>query len=769
MNMDHHVLGPLIDGDKIVAELKRRRSKDVYQIIRGSNKKLISDKVKLEKDDGWRVVKTNEKSTRMARPKPDDEQLEDEVWCILAQMGFKEMSNGRQFTIKEFEGVPPRQIDVFCKDDESAIIVECTHRVEPGKKRLTKLIEKIKAIREPIRKSVVAHYSRQHAPKLKFVIATKNIEWSDVDLEKCREADIGVITDRELEYYTKLVKLMRRAARYQFLAHMFAGKVAGLANEVVATKGRMGDKPFYMFTIKPDELLKIAYVGHKGSRDVEDLETYQRMLVPSRLRKIATFINNGGKFPTNIVVNLKVSKPPKFDRIEKVGEETVGRLLLPAQYAAAWIIDGQHRLYGYAFARELKGYNHDKSRISVLAYENLPAEDEMNLFIDINSKQVKVNKGLLSEIYADLHWKSDDQEQAFLALHSRLSGRLNVQKSSPLFERMAVTGKAKSNFRCLTLTSISDGLKESKLIGNHSRGVIQPGPFSTHDPLRHDANLRKGLSLVSECLKMFSDAMPEHWKLGASPGGYLCTNIGLRALFHVFKDVADHIQYVDGTDLRVMNAEDAFAAMKPILQHLVDYFKDASANDILAFRQIGSSLSLVQQQAWGMEAQIYQKLDCFKPSGMLEYLASRDVKGTEEAATKVRRVNERLFKFVIRKLQEEFGADDDRWWIEGVPTTIRVACAEEWEKKDREGSVESCLFLRHYTDIAIENWEIFKNVISLDAKDKEAKKQNVKWIHDLNKISQTTKHPEKGALSADQVARVNELYALVEVYFPSDP
>ena len=111
--MTEQYLGPIVSGDEIASELRRRKSKDVYKAVSAANKKLIAEKVKLEEVDGWHIVKKNTKSTRMAKPKPADEQLEDEVWSILAQMGFMEMSKGRQFTITVEDGLPPRQIDVF--------------------------------------------------------------------------------------------------------------------------------------------------------------------------------------------------------------------------------------------------------------------------------------------------------------------------------------------------------------------------------------------------------------------------------------------------------------------------------------------------------------------------------------------------------------------------------------------------------------------------------------------------------------------------------
>ena len=199
--MTDQFLGPIVSGDEITTELRRRKSKDVYKTVSGSSKRIIAAKVKLEEADGWRTVRKNAKSTRMAKAKPLDEQLEDEVWSILAQMGFKEMSKGRQFTIAVEDGLPRRQIDVFAKDDETVIIVECTQRETPGKKSMDLLIEKIRAIRENLRISVLKTYGQQAELKAKYVIATRNISWSAVDLAKCEKAQIAVITDGELDYY----------------------------------------------------------------------------------------------------------------------------------------------------------------------------------------------------------------------------------------------------------------------------------------------------------------------------------------------------------------------------------------------------------------------------------------------------------------------------------------------------------------------------------------------------------------------------------------
>ncbi len=73
--MTDDLVGPLVAGDEIAAELRRRKSKDIHKTVAASTKKLIAEKVKLEEADGWRVLRKNAKSTRMAKPKPSWEIL----------------------------------------------------------------------------------------------------------------------------------------------------------------------------------------------------------------------------------------------------------------------------------------------------------------------------------------------------------------------------------------------------------------------------------------------------------------------------------------------------------------------------------------------------------------------------------------------------------------------------------------------------------------------------------------------------------------------
>ena len=59
-------------------------------------------------------------------------------------------------------------------------------------------------------------------------------------------------------------------------------------------------------------------------------------------------------------------------------------------------------------------------------------------------------------------------------------------------------------------------------------------------------------------------------------------------------------------------------------------------------------------------------------------------------------------------------------------------------------------------------------MISLDKRNNNNKRENTKWIKDLNEICKITAHPERGVLSAAQVAFVNDCVDKVEQSIRAD-
>src|SRR4029079_11504270 len=110
-------------------------------------------------------------------------------------------------------------------------------------------------------------------------------------------------------------------------------------------------------------------------------------------RAIRAYIEGGGVFPTNIVVNFRTKRRFDLSADRSQGDFAFGTLYLPNTFKSAWVIDGQHRLYGFA------GTSRESStQLPVLAFERLAPQDEARLFVDINNKQVKVPWNLLVDL-----------------------------------------------------------------------------------------------------------------------------------------------------------------------------------------------------------------------------------------------------------------------------------------------------------------------------------------------------------------------------------
>src|SRR2546423_5861339 len=120
----------------------------------------------------------------------------------------------------------------------------------------------------------------------------------------------------------------------------------------------------------------------------------------------------------------------------------IGILHLPKLYRSAFIIDGQHRLYGYANS-DYKS----KNSIPVVAFVDLERKDQVTLFMQINENQKSVPKNLRNTLDSDLLWDSENLNDQIKALKLQIAQDLGEDKSSPLFDRVMVGENPKTSTR----------------------------------------------------------------------------------------------------------------------------------------------------------------------------------------------------------------------------------------------------------------------------------------------------------------------------------
>lgn len=243
---------------------------------------------------------------------------------------------------------------------------------------------------------------------------------SDKDLMD--ECGIAHFDEKTIKYYEELVKHLGSSSRYQLLGSLFANKtIRGMDNRIPAIQGKMGGYTYYAFSIQPEILLKIGYVLHRSEANEGMMPTYQRIIKKARLKSVHEFIENKGFFPNSLLISVdtKKKRPMQFDLSDKQGSDGVtklGILHLPNEYRSAYIIDGQHRLYGYSDSKYAK-----TNSIPVVAFENMDQKEQVKLFMEINENQKAVSKNLRNTLNADLLWVSDNPIERREALRSRIA------------------------------------------------------------------------------------------------------------------------------------------------------------------------------------------------------------------------------------------------------------------------------------------------------------------------------------------------------------
>ncbi len=295
------------------------------------------------------------------------------------------------------------------------VVAECKSSATKAARNLQKDIMEFAALQKSIVRSVNATYGRDAKLKFIWLLVTRNIILSDPDLKRAAHENIQVIGDRDLRYYEEIAKNIGRAAKYQFLAEFLEGTKA----------------------------------------------TYQRLVKRARLNQIGSFLDGGGFFPNSILVNFK--KRVRFDIRQSYEDRQIhfGDLYLPDAYKTAWIIDGQHRLYGFT---EITGKK-KPNVIAVVAFENISREIEADLFATINGKQAKVSKNILDELEGDLKFDSEDFKSRIGAIASRALSLLDAENGGPFNDRMKTPETEESDTVCLTISELKKSIIQSGLIG----------------------------------------------------------------------------------------------------------------------------------------------------------------------------------------------------------------------------------------------------------------------------------------------------------------
>ncbi|MCP3682367.1 MAG: DGQHR domain-containing protein [bacterium] len=714
-----------------------------------------SKKLGLE-NDGWEFVPSkHKKSIRMKKEKPHWKAYQDRVWALFAKMEFHHMNLDDQFKVEYASGLT-KKVDVFAADEEAIIFVECKSCATRKKESYQKDINEIIAIKDGLRQA--AQNMVTGKPRVAFIFATNNSILSENDRKRLEEGSIFYFNEANIEYWEQLTDHLGHAAKYQLFGKLFAGQdIPKLPNRVPAIKGKMSaGHTFYSFSIDPKSLLKMSFVLHRTESDVEASEAYQRLVSKSRLGEIGKYVDGGGYFPNSVIVNIETKKKNelKFDQasvIDHDSETSFGVLHLPKVYRSAFVIDGQHRLYGYSRAKSKSNHT-----IPVVAFHNLPQMEQAKIFVDINHHQKSVPTNLLRSIMADFNWKSDDAGQALLALKTRLLTHLNFDDSSPFYKRIVLAEEKKTETRCLTLETISNwGLSNKMGFFGKIKGkkLIKSGYLTD---VGYDETLNKSIAFFKKCFGYIEDELQDQWRTGSGEGGFIAMNIGIAATMRVLDHILDHLVKFDNLNPEDLSGEELADQVIPYLVPVIDFVEELDSEGLKKLRSYFGS-GAPEKVTMEFLYAIHKEFTEFSPEGLEQWIKEHSGVFNKPAwEVGHNNIEPLIHDFIVQMLKKELG--EKKWWIEGVPKEIQKSCSDASIDEGSDEPHWHFLNTIHYNSIILKHWGILGEYFTPHGMETVKKEKKLSWLAKFNSVRKKYSHPQREVITEDEYNFLEETY-----------
>jgi DNA sulfur modification protein DndB len=737
------LLDPLLTDDAAIkAALRDRRSDFVYQSIHPADEEQYVA-------DGWELQRMGKTAARIQRRKSGDRKLEDRVWVLLARMGYPVLG-GNRFHItymREIGTHGKKQVDVFAKDDETVIVVECKYKDVRGRKSLQKDIHETEALQKPFANSIRQHFGADYKPKILWFYVTENIIWSEPDIERAEGANIKIISENELQYFESYVSHVGSAGKYQFLAEYLAGQeIPGLANmKIPATRGYLGADKFYAFTISARILLKVAFVNHQALNHPDSRPAYQRMISKSRLQAIGTFIQDGGYFPTNILINFTAECNFDLLGVHKGADGTrFGLLNLPSKYKSAFVIDGQHRLFGFTNLPE----KYLDLPLFVIAFENLPPKKEADLFITINHEQKSVPKSLLIALQADLKMGSSDPRQALSAVASSLVRVLANDITSPFFRRFEIPSVVPSDSQNLTLAEVVKGLTQSRLLGRMAgkRNRV-PGHLSA---ATDEGTIERARKVLNGYFKSIMDTHPARWNAGRS--AYICVNPGVRAHLRLLQEILTHFDASGKIDPMTADSGELVEKITKFIAPILTWIKTTSDQEIYEKLSRKFGESGVTEYYFELCKVLNEKHPDFGGEEFQSYKSRKADQRIKIADQIVNDLQMSISKIAIENLKKIHGTNElesgeKAYWELGIEdTNIKKDAYRKQQESPiaKRGPREAYLDLIDFEKIIRQrsNWDRLAPFFNIPLRDvnPKSKTYHLDWLSELNQIRRVAAH-----------------------------
>jgi DGQHR domain-containing protein len=273
---------------------------------------------------------------------------------------------------------------------------------------------------------------------------------------------------------------------------------------IPATVLRQNDKELYLFKMSSALLREITFVTPRSEENPDEL---QRVYSESRAKQIGAWLKEENSLlPNAIVVDFKDDV-----QIEATADPDIVTITVPdpsdtENPKIAYILDGQHRVKGFEFS---DGVEFD---LAVIAVHNVSDSVRGKIFIDINSKQVKVDERLLLDLMAGTKHLAQDDDRVYQVIRG-----LDSNIDSPLHGKIQFLPEQKSKW-----------VKNTNLFKNLK-------PHISNGGVLYSKTTAQQTEILSSYFSSFKMVFPDQWN--NSKDYVLTRNQGIELMCGIFREV----------------------------------------------------------------------------------------------------------------------------------------------------------------------------------------------------------------------------------------
>ncbi|MDD1753448.1 MAG: DGQHR domain-containing protein [Methanotrichaceae archaeon] len=456
-------------------------------------------------------------------------QFEEEVKSFLEdKFQFHSVKNNIHIAPKGSSN----EIDVCGRFQNTLFIFWCT---AAGRRIGRNLREKILATKQRA-KIVLENYKSipeyRECESVVFIFITKKIEVPEANIELLEDnvPKIWYADEHVLEYYADLYDKIGKYAVFNFLADFNIRPPLKEQLYLTALRTKLGKYAVYSFYVRPKHLLKFAYVARRRSKKEN---FYQRMLEKSRIKKIQSFLDAGGVFPTNLIISLKEGER-NFEVIECPGlpkHVDIGILNIKNSYNACWIIDGQHRLYSFAKSTS-------NTMIPCIAFDDIPSEDERSFFIVINKKQKPIQADLLWDLSGKIDPSTNEELRDWII--SNIVRKLSSKE--PFIEKIYIPVYGSKTGKSINMAAFCNGIVNAGLtsrITSNCIGIENPLNCIDVEDLFSIENSRRMVNRISGVLERYFGLLSE--SSNEDHKRYIFGNAGIPIMLYLLEPIVAKI------------------------------------------------------------------------------------------------------------------------------------------------------------------------------------------------------------------------------------